>query len=352
MTLLNNETMNMTPISSLGEFGLIEKLTKDIKCKNKSTIKGIGDDCAVLDIGKDFSLISTDMLVEGVHFDLAYSPLKHLGYKSIVVNVSDICAMNGKATHVTVSIAASNRFSVEALEELYLGINLACTKYNVDLIGGDTTSSMSGLMISVSVYGSVSKKNIAYRSGAKINDLLVVTGDLGAAYLGLQLLKREKEIFKSNPSVQPDLSGNDYSLQRQLKPEAAVKYTKILNDLKITPTSMIDISDGLSSEALHIATSSKVGVRIHEEKIPVDYTVMNLANEFNLNPIFCALSGGEDYELLFSISQKDYEKIKKDPDFTIVGYVTDASEGNKFVANDGSVHDLTAQGWDGMKEHE
>ena len=352
MTLLNNETMNMTPISSLGEFGLIEKLTKDIKCKNKSTIKGIGDDCAVLDIGKDFSLISTDMLVEGVHFDLAYSPLKHLGYKSIVVNVSDICAMNGKATHVTVSIAASNRFSVEALEELYLGINLACTKYNVDLIGGDTTSSMSGLMISVSVFGSVSKKNIAYRSGAKVNDLLVVTGDLGAAYLGLQLLKREKEIFKSNPSVQPDLSGNDYSLQRQLKPEAAVKYTKILNDLKITPTSMIDISDGLSSEALHIATSSKVGIRIHEEKIPVDYTVMNLANEFNLNPIFCALSGGEDYELLFSISQKDYEKIKKDPDFTIVGYVTDASEGNKFVANDGSVHDLTAQGWDGMKEHE
>ncbi|MDA9656159.1 thiamine-phosphate kinase [Flavobacteriales bacterium] len=352
MTLLNNETINMTPISSIGEFGLIEKLTKDIKCKNKSTIKGIGDDCAVLDIGKDFSLISTDMLVEGVHFDLAYSPLKHLGYKSIVVNVSDICAMNGKATHVTVSIAASNRFSVEALEELYLGINLACAKYNVDLIGGDTTSSMSGLMISVSVYGSVSKKNIAYRSGAKVNDLLVVTGDLGAAYLGLQLLKREKEIFKSNPSVQPDLSGNDYSLQRQLKPEAAVKYTKILNDLKITPTSMIDISDGLSSEALHIATSSKVGIRIHEEKIPVDYTVMNLANEFNLNPIFCALSGGEDYELLFSISQKDYEKIKKDPDFTIVGYVTDASEGNKFVANDGSVHDLTAQGWDGMKEHE
>lgn len=351
MTLLNNETINMTPISSIGEFGLINKLTKDIKCENKSTIKGIGDDCAVLEIGKDFSLISTDMLVEGVHFDLAYSPLKHLGYKSITVNVSDICAMNGKATHVTVSIAASNRFSIEALEELYLGIKLACTKYNVDLIGGDTTSSMSGLMISVSVYGSVSKKNIAYRSGAKVNDLLVVTGDLGAAYLGLQLLKREKEIFKSNPSVQPDLSGNDYSLQRQLKPEAAVKYTKILNDLKITPTSMIDISDGLSSEALHIATSSEVGVRIHEEKIPVDYTVMNLAHQFNLNPIFCALSGGEDYELLFSISQTDYEKIKKDPDFTIVGYVTDASEGNKFVANDGSVHDLTAQGWDGMKDY-
>jgi thiamine-monophosphate kinase len=258
--------------------------------------------------------------------------------------------MNGIATHVTVSIAASNRFSVEALEELYLGIDLACTKYNIDLVGGDTTSSLSGLIISVSVYGSVKKKNISYRSGAKPNDLLVVTGDLGAAYLGLQLLKREKEIFKSNPTMQPDLTGNDYALERQLKPEPPSKYIKILNDLKITPTAMIDISDGLSSEALHIAKASNVGVRIHEEKIPVDYTIMNLANEFNLNPIFCALSGGEDYELLFSINQSDYEKIKKDPDFTIVGYVTDISEGNNFIANDGSIHPLTAQGWDGTKE--
>lgn len=350
MSLTDKKDINITPISSLGEFALIDKLTNSFKTKHKETIKGIGDDCAVFDSLKNYKLLSTDMLVEGVHFDLSYSPLKHLGYKSIAVNVSDICAMNGIATHVTVSIAASNRFSVEALEELYLGIDLACTKYNIDLVGGDTTSSLSGLIISVSVYGSVKKKNISYRSGAKPNDLLVVTGDLGAAYLGLQLLKREKEIFKSNPAMQPDLTGNDYALERQLKPEPPSKYIKILNDLKITPTAMIDISDGLSSEALHIAKASNVGVRIHEEKIPVDYTIMNLANEFNLNPIFCALSGGEDYELLFSINQSDYEKIKKDPDFTIVGYVTDISEGNNFIANDGSIHPLTAQGWDGTKE--
>jgi len=350
MSLTDKKDINITPISSLGEFALIDKLTNSFKTKHKETIKGIGDDCAVFDSLKNYKLLSTDMLVEGVHFDLSYSPLKHLGYKSIAVNVSDICAMNGIATHVTVSIAASNRFSVEALEELYLGIDLACTKYNIDLVGGDTTSSLSGLIISVSVYGRVKKKNISYRSGAKPNDLLVVTGDLGAAYLGLQLLKREKEIFKSNPTMQPDLTGNDYALERQLKPEPPSKYIKILNDLKITPTAMIDISDGLSSEALHIAKASNVGVRIHEEKIPVDYTIMNLANEFNLNPIFCALSGGEDYELLFSINQSDYEKIKKDPDFTIVGYVTDISEGNNFIANDGSIHPLTAQGWDGTKE--
>ena len=350
MSLTDKKDINITPISSLGEFALIDKLTNSFKTKHKETIKGIGDDCAVFDSLKNYKLLSTDMLVEGVHFDLSYSPLKHLGYKSIAVNVSDICAMNGIATHVTVSIAASNRFSVEALEELYLGIDLACTKYNIDLVGGDTTSSLSGLIISVSVYGSVKKKNISYRSGAKPNDLLVVTGDLGAAYLGLQLLKREKEIFKSNPTMQPDLTGNDYALERQLKPEPPSKYIKILNDLKITPTAMIDISDGLSSEALHIAKASNVGVRIHEEKIPVDYTIMNLANEFNLNPIFCALSGGEDYELLFYINQSDYEKIKKDPDFTIVGYVTDISEGNNFIANDGSIHPLTAQGWDGTKE--
>ena len=350
MSLTDKKDINITPISSLGEFALIDKLTNSFTTKHKETIKGIGDDCAVFDSLKNYKLLSTDMLVEGVHFDLSYSPLKHLGYKSIAVNVSDICAMNGIATHVTVSIAASNRFSVEALEELYLGIDLACTKYNIDLVGGDTTSSLSGLIISVSVYGRVKKKNISYRSGAKPNDLLVVTGDLGAAYLGLQLLKREKEIFKSNPTMQPDLTGNDYALERQLKPEPPSKYIKILNDLKITPTAMIDISDGLSSEALHIAKASNVGVRIHEEKIPVDYTIMNLANEFNLNPIFCALSGGEDYELLFSINQSDYEKIKKDPDFTIVGYVTDISEGNNFIANDGSIHPLTAQGWDGTKE--
>tara|TARA_B100001250_G_scaffold129733_1_gene110536 strand:+ start:23 stop:895 length:873 start_codon:yes stop_codon:yes gene_type:complete len=289
------------------------------------------------------------MLVEGVHFDLAYTPLKHLGYKAMTVNISDICAMNGNPTQVTVSIAISSRYSVEAIEELYSGIKLACEKYKVDLVGGDTTSSTSGMVISISILGEVDPNKITYRAGAKANDLLVVTGDLGAAYFGLQILQREKEIFKDNPKVQPDLSGYDYALQRQLKPEAPSKYQKILDDLGIVPTSMIDISDGLSSEALHISNASNVGVCLHEDKIPVDHTVMNMASEFNLNPIAFALSGGEDYELLFSINQKDYEKLKKDPDFTIVGYVTDISEGNNFIANDGSSHKLIAQGWDSTK---
>jgi thiamine-monophosphate kinase len=244
----------------------------------------------------------------------------------------------------------SNRFTVEALDELYEGIKLACAHYGVDLVGGDTTSSTAGLMISVTVLGEVEKESIVYRSGAKVNDLVVCTGDLGAAYLGLQLLNREKEMFKENPTMQPDLTGNDYVLRRQLKPEAGVKYIDILKELEIVPTSMIDISDGLSSEVLHLAKSSNVGITIHEDKIPVDYTAMNLANEFNMNPIFCALSGGEDYELLFTVSQAHYDKLKKDADFTIVGYVTDASEGNNFIANDGSSHPLTAQGWDAMKK--
>ncbi len=350
MTLIDDKSINTTPISSLGEFGLIERLTKDFKCENKSTIKGIGDDCAVFKGAKNYKLLSTDMLVEGVHFDLSYTPLKHLGFKAVAVNVSDICAMNGRTSQLTISIAVSNRFSVEALDELYSGIKLACKEYSIDLVGGDTTSSLSGLVISVSVLGEVDPKKITYRDGAKVNDLLVVTGDLGAAYFGLQLLKREKEIFKENPNVQPDLSGHDYALNRQLKPEAPVKYLKILEELSITPTSMIDISDGLSSEALHISKASNVGVSLQENKIPIDYTIMNLASEFNLNPIAYALSGGEDYELLFSINQKDYDKLKKDPDFTIVGYVTDISVGNNFIATDGSIHPLTAQGWDGMKE--
>tara|TARA_S200000501_G_scaffold33446_1_gene27836 strand:- start:156 stop:1208 length:1053 start_codon:yes stop_codon:yes gene_type:complete len=349
MSAIEDVTPNITPISSVGEFKLIEKLTKDFKCSNKDTIKGVGDDCAVIKSGKSLKLLSTDMLVEGVHFDLAYTPLKHLGYKAMTVNISDICAMNGIPKQATVSIAISNRFSLEAIEELYLGIKLACEKYKVDLVGGDTTSSTSGMVISISILGEVMPNKITYRKGAKPNDLLVVTGDLGAAYFGLQILQREKEIFKDNPKVQPDLSGYDYALQRQLKPDAPLKYQKILNDLGIIPTSMIDISDGLSSEALHISKASNVGVCLHEDKIPVDHTVMNMASEFNLNPIAFALSGGEDYELLFSINQKDYEKLKKDPDFTIVGYVTDISEGNNFIANDGSSHKLIAQGWDSTK---
>ncbi|MDA8857716.1 thiamine-phosphate kinase [Flavobacteriales bacterium] len=335
----------------MGEFGLIDHLTNGITTKNSSTVKGIGDDAAVIDMGDKYQLVSTDLLVEGVHFDLAYMPLKHLGYKAVAINVSDICAMNGDAKQITLGLALSNRYTVEALEELYDGIKLACEHYGVDLVGGDTTSSTSGLMISVTVLGEVDKNKITYRSGAKINDLVVCTGDLGAAYLGLQILNREKEMFKENPTIQPDLTGNDYVLKRQLKPEAAIKYTRILKDLDIVPTSMIDISDGLSSEALHLSKSSEVGITLHEDKIPVDYTAMNLANEFNMNPIFCALSGGEDYELLFTIGQEHYEKLKKDPDFTIVGFVTDKSEGNNFIANDGSSHPLTAQGWDAMKNN-
>ena len=349
MSIFEDKGVNTTSIESLGEFGLIDHLTNGITTKNSSTVKGIGDDAAVIDMGDKYQLVSTDLLVEGVHFDLSYMPLKHLGYKAVAINVSDICAMNGDAKQITLGLALSNRYTVEALEELYDGIKLACEHYGVDLVGGDTTSSTSGLMISVTVLGEVDKNKITYRSGAKVNDLVVCTGDLGAAYLGLQILNREKEMFKENPTIQPDLSGNDYVLRRQLKPEAAIKYTRILKELDIVPTSMIDISDGLSSEALHLSKSSEVGITLHEDKIPVDYTAMNLANEFNMNPIFCALSGGEDYELLFTIGQEHYEKLKKDPDFTIVGFVTDKLEGNNFIANDGSSQPLTAQGWDAMK---
>ncbi len=351
MNIFEDKGVNTTSIESLGEFGLIDHLTNGITTKNSSTVKGIGDDAAVIDMADKYQLVSTDLLVEGVHFDLSYMPLKHLGYKAVAINVSDICAMNGDAKQITLGLALSNRYTVEALEELYDGIKLACEHYGVDLVGGDTTSSTSGLMISVTVLGEVDKNKITYRSGAKVNDLVVCTGDLGAAYLGLQILNREKEMFKENPTIQPDLTGNDYVLRRQLKPEAAIKYTRILKELDIVPTSMIDISDGLSSEALHLSKSSEVGITLHEDKIPVDYTAMNLANEFNMNPIFCALSGGEDYELLFTIGQEHYEKLKKDPDFTIVGFVTDKSEGNNFIANDGSSHPLTAQGWDAMKNN-
>ena len=350
MNIFEDKVVNTTLIESLGEFGLIDHLTKDIKIKNETSIMGIGDDAAVIDIGDKYQLISTDILVEGVHFNLAYVPLKHLGYKSVAVNVSDICAMNGTAKQITVGLAMSNRFTVEALEELYEGIKLACEHYGVDLVGGDTTSSVSGLMLSITVLGEVEKDAITYRSGAKINDLVVCTGDLGSAYLGLQLLNRENAMFKDNPKMQPDLSGNDYVLRRQLKPEAGIKYTDILKELGIIPTSMIDISDGLSSEVLHISKSSNIGITIHENKIPVDYTAMNLANDLNMNPIMCALSGGEDYELLFTVNQDYYDKLKKDPDFTIIGFVTDISEGNNFIANDGSSHPLTAQGWDAIKK--
>mgnify|MGYP001220992888 FL=1 len=344
MTLFK-KNISHTPIENLKEFKLIDRLTRHTVLKNKSSIKGIGDDAAVIGGLEAYHLVSKDMLVEGVHFDLSYTPLKHLGYKCVTSSISDIYAMNGIPKQIIVGIAVGNRFSVEFLEEIYSGINASCKNYNIDLVGGDTTSSKGALMISITSLGEVKKRDIVYRSGANENDLLVCTGDLGAAYLGLRLLNRENKIFQDNPTFQPDLSGNDYVLEKQLKPEAGKKYIDILRDLKIKPTAMIDISDGLSSEVLHIAKSSNVGITIYEEKIPIDHVAMNLANELGLNPVYCALNGGEDYELLFTIKQKDYEKLKKDPDFTIIGHVTDTTEGNNFIAKDGSSHKLLAQGW-------
>jgi thiamine-monophosphate kinase len=299
----------------------------------------------VIDMGEKYQLVSTDMLVEGVHFDLTYTPLKHLGYKAVAVNVSDICAMNGVAKQLTVGLALSNRFPLEAVEELYKGIRLACEKYGVDLVGGDTTSSQSGLMISITVLGEAEKEEVVYRKGAQENDLLVVTGDLGAAYLGLQVLSREKQVYDANPNMQPDLEGKDYILERQLKPEARLDVVKVLKEMGVKPTSMIDVSDGLSSEILHLCKQSNVGCQIHEDKLPIDFTAIATADEFNLVPATCALNGGEDYELLFTVKQADYEKIKNDPDFTVIGYITDAGAGANLIAKDNSAYPLTAQGW-------
>lgn len=345
MSILEDKNQPKTSISELGEFKLIEHITKDFVSKNKNTVFGVGDDCAVIDCGEKYQLVSTDMLNEGVHFDLSYTPLKHLGYKLVAVNVSDICAMNGVAQQITVSIAVSNRFTLESIEELYLGIRLACEAFNVDLVGGDTTSSLSGICISVTAIGEVDKDKIVYRSGAKENDLLVVSGDLGSAYLGLQVLEREKKVFQANPNMQPDLQNNDYVLQRQLKPEARIDVVKVLDKKNIVPTSMIDVSDGLSSELLHICKSSKMGCAIYEDKLPIDFAAMNCAEEFKISAATCALNGGEDYELLFTISQSDYEKLKDDPDFTIIGFITDPSTGTAFIAKDNSRHELVAQGW-------
>jgi thiamine-monophosphate kinase len=335
-----------TELSSLGEFGLIDKLTSSFKNKVASTHIGIGDDAAVIEKdGNEYSLLSTDMLLEGVHFNLMYMPLKHLGYKAIAVNVSDICAMNGQAQQVTISIGVSNRFPLEALEELYEGIKLACDVYNVDLVGGDTTSSVAGLIISVSVLGTVDKNKLTLRSTARENDLLVVSGDLGAAYVGLQILEREKEVYNANPNIQPDLDGHDYILERQLKPEARVDVIKILKELEVQPTSMIDISDGLASEVLHICKSSKLGCHLYDEKIPIDAKTSMTAIEFNINPNTCALNGGEDYELLFTIKQDDYEKVASNPNFTVIGHMTHETDGTYLVDKNALAVELKAQGW-------
>ncbi len=339
------ENAARTEISSLGEFGLIEHLSKNFSIQNNTQL-GIGDDAAVISPTEGYqTLVSTDLLVEGVHFDLSYFPMKHLGYKAVVANLSDIYAMNGKPKQVTVSVALSSRFSLEAVEELYAGIQLACERYQVDLIGGDTSTSKQGLMISVSAIGEAKPEEIAYRSGAKPNDLLVVTGDLGGAYCGYQLLEREKRVYMDNPSVQPDLAGFDYIIERQLKPEARKDIYELLKTLAIKPTSMMDISDGLASECFHLAKASSLGFSLYEEKIPIDPSTYNFARELDLDPTLCALSGGEDYELLFTISQNDYKKIENHPDFTIIGYATEASEGMNLITKSGNKHALKAQGW-------
>jgi len=341
---------NRTELSELGEFGLIEHLTKDIKTERPSTIKGVGDDAAVIDAGEDYILLSTDMLMEGVHFDMSYTPLKHLGYKAVIVNLSDIYAMNGMPEQITVSLALSNRFSLEAVEELYIGIRMACKQYGVDLVGGDTTSSVSGLAISITVLGRVEKKSVVYRSGAKENDLIVCSGDLGGAYMGLQVLEREKAVFQAAPKAQPELDGNDYILERCLKPEARKDVIELLKELEIVPTSMIDISDGLASEIIHLGRASGLGAVIYEDKIPLDPITSSRALEFNILPTTCALNGGEDYELLFTISQSDFDRLKGHPFLTVIGHMSDEAVGYQLVTKDGKQLGIKAQGWDALLE--
>lgn len=343
------ENTERTELSELGEFGLIDKIKEGVELRQKSSVKGIGDDAAVIGIDKKKTLVTTDMLLEGIHFDLSYVPLKHLGYKAVVVNLSDIYAMNGKPTQITVSIGLSSRFSLEAVDELYTGILLACEKYNVDMVGGDTTSSLSGLTISVTAIGEADEDAIVYRNGAKETDLICVSGDLGAAFLGLQLLEREKNIFKENPEIQPDLSGHDYVLERQLKPEARAEIIDILELEKVKPTAMLDISDGLSSDLMHICTQSEVGCRVYIDKIPVDHTTGIAAEELNIDPTTAALNGGEDYELLFTVDIKDYERLKTNPAVRVIGHITEKSDGYNLVAADQLI-DLQAQGWNHLKK--
>ncbi|QXP60823.1 thiamine-phosphate kinase [Olleya sp. HaHaR_3_96] len=348
--MIEDKNQQRTDLSQLGEFGLIDHLAKNFKITQQSTIKAMGDDAAVLEFGDNRVVVSTDFLVEGVHFDLGYMPLKHLGYKAVIVNLSDVYAMNAEATQVTVSIAVSNRFPLEAIEELYAGIQTACELYNVDLVGGDTTSSTSGLIISVTAIGQVKSGDEVYRSGAKPNDLLVVTGDLGGAYLGLQVLEREKEVFKVNPNSQPDLDAYTYIIERQLKPEARKDIIKLLQDLEVKPTSMIDISDGLSSEILHLCKESKVGCDLYEDKLPLDPQVISTSEEFKMDSTTIALSGGEDYELLMTISQDDFPKIKANPNLTVIGFITDEASGAHLVTRGDQKIQLTAQGWNSFNK--
>lgn len=349
--MIEDKNQQRTDLGQLGEFGLIEHLTQNIEIKHPSTLTGIGDDAAVLDFKDKKTVISTDLLVEGVHFDLGYVPLKHLGYKAVVVNVSDICAMNAKPTQITVSIAVSNRFPVEALDELYDGIKLAAKIYDVDIIGGDTTSSQKGMILSITAIGEADAGELVYRNGANDNDLLVVTGDVGSAYMGLQVLEREKEVFKVNPNNQPDLDAYTYLIERQLKPEARKDIKELLKALEIQPTAMIDISDGLSSEIIHISKASGVGCNLYEEKIPIDPQFINVCEEFNIDSTTVAINGGEDYELLFTIKQSDYDKIKGNPNFTVIGHMTPESEGTHLITRANTKIPLKARGWNALSEN-
>jgi len=343
------EEKKSTPLSEIGEFGLIDHLTSGISLKHANVIKGIGDDAAVLDFGEKCVIVTSDILTEGIHFNLMYTPLKHLGYKSVVVNVSDIFAMNAEPKQIVVSIAVSGKISVEAMEELYSGIYLACEKYNLDLIGGDTSSSLTGMTISITALGEAGKTDVIYRDGAGINDLVCVSGDLGGAYMGLQLLEREKELFSKDPGIQPDLSGKDYILERQLKPEARGDIIRCLRDAGIRPTSMIDISDGLSSEILHICKNSGCGCCLYEGKIPVNQATAEAAREFNIEPVITALHGGEDYELLFTVPVRDYEKLTKIKDVTVIGSITEKSRKALLITENGSRVEITAQGWNALR---
>ena len=347
--MLENKSTQNTSLSELGEFGLITHLTEHFKIYHSSTVKGVGDDAAVLKSSKKETLITTDLLIEGVHFDLSYMPLKHLGYKAVMVNLSDVYAMNGTAEQITVSIAVSNRFTLEAIEELYAGILLACDTYKIDLIGGDTTSSTTGMLISITAIGTAKKEDIVYRNGAKETDLIVISGDIGAAYLGLQVLEREKQVFKVDPKNQPDLDNYTYLIERQLKPEARKDVPEMLKKLKVMPTAMIDVSDGLSSEIMHICSQSKVGCKIYEDKLPLDPQVISACEEFNIDSTMVALSGGEDYELLFTVSIADFDKIKGNPNFTIIGHITEENQGLNLVTRANQEIELKAQGWNSLK---
>lgn len=339
-----------TEIGSLGEFGLIDHLTQNNETVQAGTMLSIGDDAAVIDNFGRQTVITNDLLIEGIHFDLMYTPLKHLGYKAVAVNISDVCAMMAMPTHITVGLGISNRFSVEALDEFYEGIYAACARYNVDLVGGDTSSSQKGFIISVTAIGEVTPDKYVTRSGAKKNDLLCVSGDLGAAYLGLQLLEREKKIFLESPGVQPDLENKAYLIQRILKPEPRTDIVSWLQENEIEPTAMIDVSDGLSSEILHICKQSNVGAVLYEEKIPMHTEMRQTAMDFNLDPTMCALSGGEDYELLFTVRQEDYEKIVRNEQISVIGYITDVAEGANLLTRQGNKHALVAQGWNAFSQ--